>query len=351
MEGSGYARAEGKPRSSSANSLLAALRRFGRTHGLSLKSSQAFQEALTSVFALRDSVLRCCPPRGRREGDIAARAVKVERALSLQRDLELHLGIGHRRLLATMVADAHAKGAIPDHAVQDIKNIVAGANSARHRSFAKDAQVGLKVVGSKGAPEDDEDFLSCVDTSSVCEGDRAAGGGPPRADLSHQQGPPTFALDEGDDAAQDAQDDYLGMSVALGCEAYYEACLNDDSSQASDDSDIRGHDTVEMDYDRELWRPGWSAGECGLEDEAFDSTVFAAAEVQAFAVSDHGWPALITEKGLKDLVDTLGRSIGIISKVVSKSTAAFEQMDTSNIQSMMQGIGAVLDAAGFPART
>ena len=94
--------------------------------------------------------------------------------------------------------------------------------------------------------------------------------------------------------------------------------------------------------DRELWRPGWAAGE--------DWTEFAAAEVQAFALSDHGWPVLITEKGLMELVDTLDRAIRIVSNVMSKSPAAFNQMNTSNIQSMLQGIGDVLDAAGFSGK-
>jgi len=54
-----------------------------------------------------------------------------------------------------------------------------------------------------------------------------------------------------------------------------------------------------------------------------------------------------SEAELADALDTLGRAIGILSKEMAKNPAAFAQVDTTNFNSMLQSIGAVIDAAAF----
>jgi chromosome segregation ATPase len=53
------------------------------------------------------------------------------------------------------------------------------------------------------------------------------------------------------------------------------------------------------------------------------------------------------EAELVDAVDTLDRAIGIIEREMAKNPAAFAQIDTSNMQKMLNGISAVIDAASF----
>merc|ERR1719231_702185 len=53
------------------------------------------------------------------------------------------------------------------------------------------------------------------------------------------------------------------------------------------------------------------------------------------------------EAELVDGVDTLGRAIGILEREAAKNPAAFAQIDTTNLQSLTQAIGTVIDAAAF----
>merc|ERR1719231_1947264 len=55
------------------------------------------------------------------------------------------------------------------------------------------------------------------------------------------------------------------------------------------------------------------------------------------------------EAELVDGVDTLGRAIGILEREAAKNPAAFAQIDTTNLQSLTQAIGTVIDAAAFNA--
>merc|ERR1719265_1464464 len=54
-----------------------------------------------------------------------------------------------------------------------------------------------------------------------------------------------------------------------------------------------------------------------------------------------------SEKELVETVDTLDRAISIISTEMAKNPAALAQIDTSNMDSLVKGISAVVDAAGF----
>merc|ERR1719471_826605 len=54
------------------------------------------------------------------------------------------------------------------------------------------------------------------------------------------------------------------------------------------------------------------------------------------------------EAELVDVVDTLGRAIGLLEKEMSKNPAAFAQMGTSSgLDGLVQSLGAIVDAASF----
>jgi chromosome segregation ATPase len=53
------------------------------------------------------------------------------------------------------------------------------------------------------------------------------------------------------------------------------------------------------------------------------------------------------EKELVETVDTLDRAVSIISTEMSKNAAALTQIDTSNMNSLLSALGAVVEAAGF----
>merc|ERR1719453_79761 len=55
------------------------------------------------------------------------------------------------------------------------------------------------------------------------------------------------------------------------------------------------------------------------------------------------------EGELVGTVDTLGRAIGILEREASKNPAAFNQIDTTNMNSLTRTLGAVIDAAAFSA--
>merc|ERR1719473_1194096 len=53
------------------------------------------------------------------------------------------------------------------------------------------------------------------------------------------------------------------------------------------------------------------------------------------------------EAELVDAVDTLDRAISILEREMAKNPAAFAQIDTSNMQKMLNGLSVVVDAAAF----
>jgi hypothetical protein len=56
-----------------------------------------------------------------------------------------------------------------------------------------------------------------------------------------------------------------------------------------------------------------------------------------------------SEKELMEAIDALERAVRILEKEMAKNPASLAQVDTSNMQAMLKGIGAVMDAAAFPA--
>jgi len=56
-----------------------------------------------------------------------------------------------------------------------------------------------------------------------------------------------------------------------------------------------------------------------------------------------------SEKELMEAIDALERAVRILEKEMAKSPASFAQVDTSNMQKLIQGLSAILDAAAFPA--
>merc|ERR1719393_751411 len=55
------------------------------------------------------------------------------------------------------------------------------------------------------------------------------------------------------------------------------------------------------------------------------------------------------EKELVDAIDTLDRAVGILQKEMSKNPAALMQVDTHNLDSVIKGLDAVINAASFSA--
>merc|ERR1719440_1325036 len=74
------------------------------------------------------------------------------------------------------------------------------------------------------------------------------------------------------------------------------------------------------------------------EAELKDATAIRDKEAADFAAS---------EKELVATVDTLDRAVSIISSEMAKNSAALAQIDTASMSSLLQSLGAVVDAAGF----
>ena len=56
-----------------------------------------------------------------------------------------------------------------------------------------------------------------------------------------------------------------------------------------------------------------------------------------------------TETELVDILDTLGRAINVLSREMAKNPAAFAQVNTKDMEGLIQSLGALVDAAAFPA--
>merc|ERR1719444_187515 len=74
------------------------------------------------------------------------------------------------------------------------------------------------------------------------------------------------------------------------------------------------------------------------ESEKKDATVIRKKEVGEFKAN---------EAELLDVIDTLGRAINILSREMAKNPAAFAQIDTSNMQALINSMSAIVDAAAF----
>mmetsp|Transcript_76393 Transcript_76393/g.120658 ORF Transcript_76393/g.120658 Transcript_76393/m.120658 type:complete len:697 (+) Transcript_76393:52-2142(+) len=57
-----------------------------------------------------------------------------------------------------------------------------------------------------------------------------------------------------------------------------------------------------------------------------------------------------SEKELVDAIDTLDRAIAILQREMSKSPASLAQVDTTNLDSVLKGLGAVISAASFSSK-
>jgi len=76
------------------------------------------------------------------------------------------------------------------------------------------------------------------------------------------------------------------------------------------------------------------------EKELKEATAVRTKEVAVFTAS---------EKELVDAVETLDRAVGVLSKEMAKGGAALAQVDTTNLDSVIKGLGAVIQAASFSA--
>jgi hypothetical protein len=59
---------------------------------------------------------------------------------------------------------------------------------------------------------------------------------------------------------------------------------------------------------------------------------------------------LASEKELVDAVDTLDRALTILQKEMTKNPASLAQIDTTNLDGILKGLSAVINAAGFSAK-
>jgi len=74
------------------------------------------------------------------------------------------------------------------------------------------------------------------------------------------------------------------------------------------------------------------------EKELKEATAIREKELATFKAS---------EKELMDAIDTLDRAVGILSKEMAKNPAALMQVNTANIDSVIKGLSAVINAASF----
>jgi len=76
----------------------------------------------------------------------------------------------------------------------------------------------------------------------------------------------------------------------------------------------------------------------GDDTDLRDATLIREKEAKDYAAN---------EAELMDVIDTLGRASSIIQREMAKNPAAFAQLDTSSLQSMLSSFGAVLEAAAI----
>merc|ERR1719316_58241 len=77
------------------------------------------------------------------------------------------------------------------------------------------------------------------------------------------------------------------------------------------------------------------------EKELKEATAVREKEAATFAAS---------EKELMDAIDTLDRAVGILEKEMAKSPAVLAQVDTKNLDSVLKGLSAVINAASFSSK-
>merc|ERR1719163_126125 len=77
------------------------------------------------------------------------------------------------------------------------------------------------------------------------------------------------------------------------------------------------------------------------EKELKEATAVREKEVATFEAS---------EKELMDAIDSLDRAVGILQKEMGKNPASLAQVDTSNLDSVIKSLGAVINAASFSAQ-
>jgi len=74
-----------------------------------------------------------------------------------------------------------------------------------------------------------------------------------------------------------------------------------------------------------------------------ESELKSATSIRGKEAADFG----VAEGELVDAVDTLGRAIGILERESAKNPAAFNQIDTTNMNSLTQALSSVIEAASF----
>jgi len=141
-----------------------------------------------------------------------------------------------------------------------------------------------------------------------------------------------------------------GEAEAKAFKEYYEWC---DDSAANLHNEIKNGAKKQEDLEAEIGKASADieAGSGKIEDlsgaisadekELKEATAIREKEVATFEAS---------EKELTEAIDSLDRAIGILQKEMAKSPASLAQVDTTNLNTMVKSLGAIIDAASFSAQ-
>ena len=117
------------------NHTLGALRIAAKRARLSCKNSADFRQAAKSLITLRDSVNNRAVLADH-VGEVQKRTDAFERSTRLQHSLEVHHKLPHRRKLMTAVHLADSSGRFDGESIQQMRQVVAAGNAARHRKWS-----------------------------------------------------------------------------------------------------------------------------------------------------------------------------------------------------------------------
>ena len=116
-----------------ANSVFGALRRWGKSHGVSYGTSASFRSVAFAAALLRPGG---ADADGRAARDFDERIFHLARGVSLQQYLEVVLSLPHRRSLRDAALEAVHAGLVDS----DVLEIALRASAARHKRWVRRAR-------------------------------------------------------------------------------------------------------------------------------------------------------------------------------------------------------------------
>jgi predicted nucleic acid-binding Zn-ribbon protein len=141
-----------------------------------------------------------------------------------------------------------------------------------------------------------------------------------------------------------------GEAAGKAYQEYFEWC--DDSSknlgfELKDATSKKGKLTAQIeDLTSDIDASGTKIEELASTISSAEAELKAATEIRKKESADF----VAGEKELVEAVDTLMRALSILEKEMEKNPASFAQIDTANLDSLVQSMNLVIDAAGFSAR-